>query len=175
MKTKIKINKILRQAQDRAGFTLVELLVVISIIGILTIISLASFNNAQIKAKDAQRKSDLNQIHKALMLYFSDSGSFPDIVDFGNVSVGLTGKDGTIYMRQIPQDPKFVSGWKSYFYDVSSSKKSFNLFADLENREDIQCIKADPPEDDVGKWQGDGEDYCFGVASPNTIVGDISI
>ena len=155
MKDKLKINKL--------GFTLVELLVVIAIIAILSVVSLASFTRVQIKARDTQRKSDLTAISKALMMYYNDYGFFPDTFEFGNVDVGFTGANQQIYMRENPIDPKDNDGWKKYVYEVSLSKTSFNLFADLENKDDGQCKN---PAYDVN-----GKTYCYGVSSPNTVVG----
>ena len=125
----------------RAGFTLVELLVVISIISILTMISVSSFRNAQIKSRDAQRKSDLDGLSKALMMYYNDNGKFPPTIDFGNESTGLVDPNNstTIYMRKIPKELR--SGWPIYVYEVSGSLKSYNLFVNLENRNDGQCSK----------------------------------
>jgi type II secretion system protein G len=153
--------RFMNKIKKRKGFTLIELLVVISIIGILTIISLASFVNAQIKARDAQRKSDLEQVSKALMLYYSDTGTFPSEVDFifGNEDPGFVG--GTvIYMRKTPLDPKNTS---IYTYKYKTNGSSFNLFANLENTKDSQCN---------GHYTivGVGTSYCYGLASPNTVV-----
>ena len=60
-----------------SGFTLVELLIVISIIGILAGIGLASFNSAQAKSRDTKRKTDLQQVGNALELYYNDKGQYP--------------------------------------------------------------------------------------------------
>ena len=60
------------------GFTLIELLVVISIIGFLTTVAVVSLNSSRQKARDARRKSDLEQARKALLLYANDhSGALP--------------------------------------------------------------------------------------------------
>ncbi|HWU24331.1 MAG TPA: type II secretion system protein [Candidatus Paceibacterota bacterium] len=59
------------------GFTLIELLVVIAIIGLLSSIVLASLNTARLKARDAQRLSDLHNIRLALELYYDANGSYP--------------------------------------------------------------------------------------------------
>lgn len=152
------------------GFTLVELLVVIAIISILTIISLASFTSAQTKAKDSQRKSDLEALSKALMMYFNDNGKFPeeDIINdnWGNSTVGFTGSGGIVYMRKIPEDPKSVSPY-IYDYEVSDDRKYFNLFANLENKKDGQCLLD---SDDKGEWEINSDDYCYGISSPNEVV-----
>src|SRR3989344_5786392 len=59
------------------GFTLVELLVVVSIITILGSIGYASFRNAADKGRDAHRKADLSAISGALISYYSDHDAYP--------------------------------------------------------------------------------------------------
>ena len=58
--------------KDR-GFTLIELLVVIAIIGILSSVVLASLNTARIKARDAQRVSDVRQIQLAMEFFYDNA------------------------------------------------------------------------------------------------------
>lgn len=149
--------------KKKLGFTLVELLVVISIISVLTIISVSSFVTAQVKSRDSQRKSDLDQVSKALMLYYSDTGTFPTEVDFkfGNETPGFVIGE-TVYMRKTPQDPKYPN----YIYKYKTNGKFFNLFADLENIKDSQCQLLNG----TGKYSVDGKNYCYGISSPNTIV-----
>jgi type II secretion system protein G len=59
------------------GFTLIELLVVIAIIGVLSAVVLSSLNAARTGARDAKRKADLQQISKALELYYLVAGRYP--------------------------------------------------------------------------------------------------
>ena len=61
----------------KKGFTLIELLVVIAIIGLLSVIAAASFRNSQMKARDAQRKHDIEKIRTALELSFDANGYYP--------------------------------------------------------------------------------------------------
>ena len=56
----------------KKGFTLVELLIVVAIIGILSTLLMANFIGVRQRARDAQRKADLRQIQSALELYRSD-------------------------------------------------------------------------------------------------------
>ena len=60
-----------------SGFTLVELLIVIVVIGILAAITLVAYNGIQAKANDSRRMSDIDSMKKALSLYKVENGSFP--------------------------------------------------------------------------------------------------
>lgn len=59
------------------GFTIVELLIVIVVIGILAAITIVSFNGVQQRARNAQRSTDMNTITKALEMYKLQTGSYP--------------------------------------------------------------------------------------------------
>lgn len=61
----------------KTGFTLVELLVVISIISLLSSIVLTSVNSARAKARDARRIADFKQIQTALELFYDQAGRYP--------------------------------------------------------------------------------------------------
>ena len=62
-----------------AGFTLVELLVIISIISLLSSMSVYFINNARIRTRDAKRKADLRQIKSALDMYYDKYGHYPRV------------------------------------------------------------------------------------------------
>lgn len=61
----------------QTGFTIVELLIVIVVIGILAAITIVAYNGVQSRARDAQRRSDISTITKALELYYIDNGNYP--------------------------------------------------------------------------------------------------
>ena len=67
----------LRQT-SRVAFTLIELLLVISIISLLASIVFASVNSARAKARDARRLADAYQIVIALELYYDNHGQYPE-------------------------------------------------------------------------------------------------
>lgn len=67
----------MRSRRKISGFTLIELMVVIAIIGILSSMISVSLSYARMKARDARRISDLTQIRTALELYYSDNGKYP--------------------------------------------------------------------------------------------------
>jgi len=62
------------------GFTIVELLIVIVVIGVLAAISVAAYSGIQGKARDSQRLQDLASIQKALELYKVENGRYPPVV-----------------------------------------------------------------------------------------------
>ncbi len=64
-------------AGAQKGFTLIELLVVISIIGLLASVVLVALNGARQKSRDSKRLADVNQMSKALELFFDDKKSYP--------------------------------------------------------------------------------------------------
>lgn len=60
------------------GFTLVEMLIVLSIISLLASVLLASLTTAKRSSRDAQRISELASIQTALELYYADNQRYPD-------------------------------------------------------------------------------------------------
>lgn len=73
----------------KKGFTLVELMIVIVVIGILASITIVSYSNAQPAARDAKRKSDLQSIAEAIQLYRQKYGN--DVESGNGCGSGGTG------------------------------------------------------------------------------------
>ncbi len=63
------------------GFTLLELLVVIIIIGLIATIVIASVNSARAKGRDTKRITELDSMRDALSIYYSTNGSYPQTAD----------------------------------------------------------------------------------------------
>ena len=136
------------------AFTLVELLVVISIIGILVSIVAGGFRSSQARSRDAQRKSDLRQIANSLELYFSDHNNYPN----EPLPWGAEFTDGnTVYFKQLPDDP--VSA-QDYYYRVFDGNQKFQLFAKLENGQDKDLISL--------PYNNCGGTCNFSITSTNT-------
>lgn len=62
---------------NNSGFTLMELLVVISIISLLSSLGIVSLNSARVKARDALRKGEMAQLRTALSIYFDEYNRYP--------------------------------------------------------------------------------------------------
>ena len=172
--------------QIQNGFTLVELLIVISILGILASIALASFTASQQRGRDAERKSDLKQISSALELYYSDYGKYPGASATGLVQAcpynpstgaGISCAWGgstafwdtkTTYIKAVPKDP--ISG-QNYFYRIvpSSNNQKYQLYTHLEYSWDPNCLTDCKSPVGIPAGVTCGSYACnFSLTSPNT-------
>jgi type II secretion system protein G len=86
------------------GFSLVELLVVVAIIGVLTAIVMTSLSGAKQKARDSKRAADLKSIQLALSLYYADNGMYPKNIYGTGASAPDSGLAPT-YLPTVPKDP----------------------------------------------------------------------
>lgn len=150
----------MRIAPARAGFTLVELLVVISIIGLLSSIVLTSVNSARAKARDARRIADLDQIRTALEFYFDANGFYPqsncgwDCNEYRysyDSSWDSLAADLAPYLPTLPKDPinsacpPWSAGCHSYTYGNvgrNSQRVQYDLTANLEDAANPQRCGA---------------------------------
>jgi prepilin-type N-terminal cleavage/methylation domain-containing protein len=68
-----------KKLKKQRAFTLIEVLVVATILGVLLSIAIVSFSSAQKKARDARRKADLEIVRQGLILYRQDNGSYGNV------------------------------------------------------------------------------------------------
>lgn len=71
--------------RNESGFTIVELLIVIVVIGILAALVLNTFSGIQERARDTERRTDINSLATQLEVYYADNGGYPD-----GATVGFT-------------------------------------------------------------------------------------
>jgi type II secretion system protein G len=122
--------------KKEGGFTLLELLIVIVIIGILALLIIPNITSAPKKARDTQRKTDLRAIQKGMEEYFTSNNAYPTATS--DLSAGTTP-----IMKTIPTDPK-NSGVYVYTYTNGTPAGGYTLKACLENSGDNgQFVTAD--------------------------------
>lgn len=67
------------RGNNQSGFTLIEMLIVIGIVGLLATLTILSLENTRKLARDTKRVADMATIEKALAMYFNDNGGYPPI------------------------------------------------------------------------------------------------
>ena len=112
-------------SKTKSGFTIVELLIVIVVIGILAAITIVAYNGFQTRARDTIRMSDIKSIQKLVELYYAENGVYPPSSNGANWA-GLCSSFGSTenyvpslltYTSKLPLDPRWkTADNKCYLY-----------------------------------------------------------
>ena len=153
------------------GFSLIELLVVIAIIAMLVTAGTVSWRNAQIKSRDAKRKTDLKTVQEALERYYTYYGEYPrsttagemicdnaptNTIIYWQTGGALRCLPGPSFLFRIPLDP---IGEDQYYYfsdETTDGNRSYKLGANLENVNDPDRLDCSTANCDIG---GDTRNY----------------
>jgi len=92
-----------KNLNNKTGFTLPEMLVAIGVVSVIAAVSVVFLGNVRIKARDAKRMADLEQISSALELYNIANGSYPLNITPGEPLQLPNGK--MIYLSKVPSNP----------------------------------------------------------------------
>lgn len=135
------------------GFTLVELLIVISIITFLVLMGISYFRSQIFKGHDAVRKADLKRLQISFEEYEKDNNCYPD-AQLVSCEPGVGLKP---YTNKIPCDPQSK---ESYFYETDGTVCSrwYRLYTVLVNQSDTDIISP---------GVGPSGAYNYYVSSPN--------
>jgi prepilin-type N-terminal cleavage/methylation domain-containing protein len=112
--------------KNKKGFTLFELLVSISIIGILTALASVAYSGAQKKARDARRLEDVKLIQTAAEQYYSQS---PTYIYPASAGTWVSGSGSTV-LSAFPRDPKTKV---IYTYTPGAANSSYVVYAQMED------------------------------------------
>ena len=110
----------MNQKNKKSGFTIIEVLIVVSIIGMLATIMLVTYTNSLKRSRDNRRVADVESIRLAVNMYADKNGKYPDystpgvwssnanwnnlasnLVDYMNISNTKDPKDPTYYYQYI--------------------------------------------------------------------------
>jgi len=116
----------------KKAFTLIEILVVATIISLLALAGFVSYSQFMKQSRDAKRKADVELIRSAVEMYRSSNDLYPTSIPasagllFG--TSGLTDGSGNIYMSKIPEDPQ-----ENGLYYYSSDGSTYTVGIRLES------------------------------------------
>jgi prepilin-type N-terminal cleavage/methylation domain-containing protein len=112
----------------KKGFSLVELLVVISIIAVITAVLLPNFMGAREKARDSQRIQDLSAMKVALRMYYNENQAYPTPVGTAGALGSPLGAGFATFM------PAIQNLGYTYGYAATNGNDGFIACILLENR-----------------------------------------
>ena len=150
------------------GFTIVELIVVIVVIGILAAISVVAYNGVQTRATDTITKSDVVQAGKQLEIDMVMAGSYPASEDEGN---GLSKSESTEFIYTSTGDGYMLTG-----YSERSGTKAYCISSTAKSVKEGACSGHSIPV--AGGGSGGDEiatdDSCFTFNSSTGTITDYS-
>lgn len=151
--------------KDNKGFTLIELMIVVAIIGILAAIAIPNFRNYQLKAKSSEAKVNLGAISTSEMAYYAENDEYltctasPETINGGKKTtwvdkgaaganfgeIGFAPKDTTVYYQYSTTAVAATDSAGATFSGLASGDLDDDTVAGTYSVTDTTPVKYDTP------------------------------
>lgn len=122
-------------SRNLKGFTIVELLIVIVVIGILAAITIVAYNGIQKRTRDSTRTADTTGVMKAIEMYKAINGTYPDACGGNDVGCVLTNLNTYLipnYLSKLPTDPNSSTPYQ--YVKGPDANNSYGILVNYENQ-----------------------------------------
>ena len=126
-----------KKMRNQRGFTLIELMIVVAIIGILTAIAFPLYANLQARARVAKGQADVRTLASAVVVYSAHTGSLPPDGDLSPLTTTVLDPQSNTtagpFISPIPIPPQGGGSWGSTYAYLNNGDGTFKISASGDN------------------------------------------